>query len=69
MKLSDRLYRIRCWWRGYHCETPDIGRFRYDVSGVCCYCGQVGDGIDPNDDDAGYVSAARGFLNQSGRMP
>jgi len=44
------LYRIRCWWRGYHCDSPDIGRFRYDVSGICYYCGKVGDGINHNDD-------------------
>ncbi len=39
------LYRIRCWLRYYHCDTPTIGRFRYDVGGWCCYCGKVGDGI------------------------
>lgn len=42
--LIQRIYRIRCWWRDYHCDTPDIGRFRYDVDGNCCYCGKVGTG-------------------------
>lgn len=46
MTCRQRRYRIRCWWRGYHCNTPDIGRFRYDCDGVCCYCGVVGSGVE-----------------------
>ena len=49
------LYLVRCWWRGYHCETPTIGRFRYDVGGHCCYCGKVGDGKNHGDDDDGAL--------------
>lgn len=44
--LGHRLARVRCWLRGYHCNSPNIGRFRYDVDGVCCYCGVVGTGIE-----------------------
>jgi len=44
------MKRLWCWWRGYHRETPSIGRFRYDVSGWCCDCGKVGDGVNHDDD-------------------
>lgn len=44
------LKRIRCWWRGYHRESPTIGYFRFDVGGMCSDCGKVGDGINHNDD-------------------
>lgn len=44
------LYRARCWWRGYHCESPTIGYFRFDVGGWCADCGNVSDGINHNDD-------------------
>lgn len=43
------LNRIRCWFRGYHRNTPAIGRFRYDRPGMCCDCGKVGNGI-PDED-------------------
>lgn len=46
MTLKQRLMRCRCWFRGYHCNSPTIGKFRYDVSGICCYCGIVGTGIE-----------------------
>jgi hypothetical protein len=49
MTWRERLYRIRCWWRYYHCNTPTIGKFRYDVDGTCCYCGKVGTGIQSYD--------------------
>lgn len=40
------LMRIRCWFRGYHVyDAVGIGKFRYDVSGVCHDCGKVGSGI------------------------
>jgi len=27
------IARFRCWLRGYHRVSPEIGRFRYDVPG------------------------------------
>jgi hypothetical protein len=43
--IKQRLRRIRCWFRGYHVEDPShIGKFRYDVSGMCFDCGKVGTG-------------------------
>ena len=41
------LRLLRCWWRGYH-RSSEIGRFRFDVSGVCIDCGIVGSGIEPD---------------------
>lgn len=43
--MMQRIKRIRCWWRYWHRDTPTIGKFRYDVSGICCDCGKVGSGI------------------------
>jgi hypothetical protein len=40
----NSVKRIWCWWRGYHRETPETGRFRLDVGGWCCDCGKVKDG-------------------------
>ena len=50
MAILQRIKRIRCWWRYAHRESPTIGWFRYDVSGICSDCGKVGDGINRNDD-------------------
>lgn len=49
-QLAKRLYRIRCWWRGYHCEMMNTPTFRYDAGGWCVYCGKVNDGINHNDE-------------------
>jgi hypothetical protein len=48
--LRDRICRLRCWFRGYHVNSPTIGKFRYDVSGMCFDCGKVGSGIEPDQD-------------------
>lgn len=45
MTFSQRLARIKCWLRYYHRNSPAIGRFRYDCSGMCCDCGKVGTGV------------------------
>ena len=45
----QRLRRIRCWLRGYHRNSPTIGKFRYDCNGMCCDCGVVGTGISDED--------------------
>ncbi len=45
MTISQRLARIKCWFRYYHRNSPAIGRFRYDCSGMCCDCGKVGTGV------------------------
>jgi len=45
MTLIQRIRRIRCWWRDYHVGDPaGLYKFRYDVSGICHDCGQVGNG-------------------------
>lgn len=48
--LRQRIARIRCWLRGYHTETPTIGKFGLNASGVCADCGIVGTG-DPDHGD------------------
>jgi len=45
MKL---LKKLRCWFRGYH--VCGLGKFRYDVSGICDDCGKVGTGKFSADD-------------------
>ncbi len=46
MTIIQRIRRIRCWLRGYHRNTPEIGRFRYDMPGICYDCGVVGSGVE-----------------------
>lgn len=44
-RLLPRLLRLRCRLRGYHVSDPrGIGKFRYDISGMCHDCGKVGTG-------------------------
>jgi hypothetical protein len=43
--LLQSVKRIRCWWRGWHVhDASHVGKFRYDVSGMCYDCGKVGTG-------------------------
>ena len=49
MKVKQ-LKRIVCWWRSYHRESPNIGRFCFDGGGWCSDCGKVKDGINHSDD-------------------
>lgn len=46
MTFIQRLYRVRCWFRGYHVRSSlHQFPFRYDCPGVCYDCGTVGSGI------------------------
>lgn len=43
--ITQRLKRIRCWFRGYHVyDASGVGKFRFDVDGMCFDCGKVGTG-------------------------
>lgn len=44
-RLRKRVNRIRCMLRGYHVyDATRVGKFRYDVHGMCYDCGKVGTG-------------------------